>query len=128
MLAFAAKYDLELMQIDIKTAFLSAPMDTEVYVTLPPAFNDSMDLQPQACRSKTVHRLLKGVPGIPQGSHLFNKKFHKVILSMGFARVADDHCLYKVKDRDLYLTIWVDDILLMFSRSLNSALMRSSLA
>ena len=117
LLALAAKGDYELLQLDVKTAFLSADMDTEVYVTLPPAFNESMDLKQPNVNSRTVHRLLKGVPGIPQGSHLFNKKFDKVITSMQFCRVADDYCLYKVKNEEIFLIVWVDDILLVYAQN-----------
>ena len=39
LLAICAKFDLTLLPFDIKTAFLSAEMDAEIYVTL--AFNVS---------------------------------------------------------------------------------------
>ena len=110
LLALCAQHDLELLPFDIKTAFLSADMDTEVYVTLPPAFNDDPSLQSAAKRSDTVHRLLKGVPGIPQGSRLFNSKLHAVLVSLGFARAPDDYCLYAhATVRFLYIVLWTDD-------------------
>jgi hypothetical protein len=109
-LALCAKHDLELLPFDIKTAFLSADMDSEVYVTLPPAFNDDPDLQATAKRSHTVHRLLKGVPGIPQGSRLFNNKLHGVLISLGFARAPDDYCLYVHPTAGiLFMVLWTDD-------------------
>ena len=94
-MSLVSKYDLELLPFDVKTAFLSADMDTEVYVHLPPAFNNDPALQLDAKPSTTVHRLLKGVPGIPQGSRLFNNKVHTVLTSLGFRRCPDDYCLYK---------------------------------
>ena len=120
-LAIAAQRNYEGIQVDIKTAYLSAPMDTEVYVHLPPAFNDNMDLKQSEQISQTVHRLLKGVPGIPQGAHLFNKRFDGVIRSMGFAKVADDFCFFRHAAHDIYLVIWVDDILMCFDKAKASA-------
>jgi hypothetical protein len=84
ILAIATKRNLELTQLDIKTAFLSADMDTEVYVTLPPRFSNNPSLNFPNKNSRTVHRLLKGVPGILQGTYLFNKKIHKIFISLGF--------------------------------------------
>ena len=109
LLALCAKYDMELLPFDVKTAFLSAEMDTEVYVTLPPAFNDDPALQPDAKNSKTVHRLLKGVPGIPQGSHLFNNKVHSVLSELDYGRAPDDYCLYVHKTQSIFIALWTDD-------------------
>ena len=109
MMSLVSKYDLELLPFDVKTAFLSADMDTEVYVHLPPAFNNDPALQPDAKPSTTVHRLLKGVPGIPQGSRLFNNKVHTVLTSLGFRRCPDDYCLYKHDKENIALALWTDD-------------------
>jgi len=122
ILAIATKRNLELTQLDIKTAFLSADMDTEVYVTLPPGFSNDPSLNLPNKNSRTVHRLLKGVPGIPQGSYLFNKKIHKVFISLGFVRLADDYCVYKHTSQDVWvcLVLWVDDILLAYDSKENA--------
>jgi hypothetical protein len=110
LLAIACKYDLEIGQSDFKTAFLTAPMDTEVYVTLPDGFNTDPSLK-QPKRAKTTHRLLKGVPGIPQGSRLFNDKLHKVLTTLTFVRMPGDYCVYRVPDKRIFLVVWVDDLI-----------------
>jgi hypothetical protein len=117
MLAIAAKHDLELHLADCKTAFLTADMDAEVYITLPPAFNDDEDLQGnRKSNSATCCRMLKAIPGCPQGSRLFNEKLHAVITdpSLGdicLQRYQGDYCLYFLPGRQLYLVVWVDDLL-----------------
>jgi hypothetical protein len=118
ILALSAKYDLELQQADISTAFLAADMDCDVYVTLPQGFNSNPSTkvsQLTKC-SRKVHKLLKGVPGIPQGSHLFNKKLHAVVTNLGYERLADDYCIYKLKGLPIFLAVWVDDLLLAYHR------------
>ena len=122
LLALAAKYDLELQQADISTAFLAADMDCDVYVTLPRGFNadPSTSAQPSSSSQRNsrpvVHKLLKGVPGIPQGSHLFNKKLHAVLTALNYERLADDYCIYKPKGQPIFLAVWVDDLLLAYHR------------
>ena len=116
MIALATKFDYEMEQIDVLTAYLSAKMDTEVYVRLPPAFNTNPGLQPEAQVSSTVHRLLKGIPGIPQGGRLFNSKAHTVLKDLNFDRVPDDHCFYKHADKDLFILIYVDDVVYCYHR------------
>ena len=118
ILAIACKQDLELIQLDIKTAFLSAEMDTEVYVSLPAGFSSDPSLNIPDGNSKTIHRLKKGIPGIPQGSRLFNKKIHKALLAMDFERLNDDFCVYKHTKLDVWaaIVLWVDDIVLAHHR------------
>ena len=112
MCALAAQHDLELNVHDCVTAFLTPSMDTEVYVTLPPAFNNNPDLQANATQSNTVHRLLKGVPGIPQGSRLFNDFFNKIMTDeLNFTRLPGDYCIYHKPHQRIYIAIWVDDVL-----------------
>ncbi|MGA1600645.1 MAG: reverse transcriptase domain-containing protein, partial [bacterium] len=115
VLAKAARLGLRIRQADIKTAFLAADMDTEVYVHLPAGFHDGEDCNPHDEPSKTVHRLLRGVPGIPQGSHLFNKRFREVLESLGFRRCPDDHCLYRIPDVLFYLVVYFDDVIYVYA-------------
>jgi hypothetical protein len=99
-------------------------MDCDVYVTLPRGFNadPSTSAQPSSCSQRNsrpvMHKLLKGVPGIPQGSHLFNKKLHAVLTALDYERLADDCacCIYKLKGQPIFLAVWVDDLLLAYYR------------
>ena len=108
-LALVAKYDLEVTGIDFSSAFLSADMDTEVYVTLPPGFHEGKGCDPYEPRSKKVRRMLKAVPGIPQGSRLFNKKAHTVITKTDFKALTMDRCLYKHPSSMTLICLHVDD-------------------
>jgi hypothetical protein len=111
LLALAAKYDLELQQADISTAFLAANMDCDMYVTLPRGFNaePSTSAQPSSSSQHNsrpvMYKLLKGVPGIPQGSELFNKKLHAVLTALDYSyeRLVDDYCIYKLKGQPIFL-------------------------
>jgi hypothetical protein len=40
LLSMVAKFDLELDQMDVKTAFLNGQLDEEIYMHQPPGFKD----------------------------------------------------------------------------------------
>jgi transposase InsO family protein len=120
LFALAAKFDWEIKQGDVATAFLQSDMDTEVYVTLPKAFRErSKTAAMAASQGRIYYRLLKGVPGIPQGSRLFSKKFHTAITAVGLTRSKVDYSLYFAAN-NIYLVIWVDDLFFFFPSSQTS--------
>ena len=77
VLAVATKYGCKLKAGDIETAFLSANMDCEVWVHMPPFWgrDDGSITAASKSQSQPPRRLLKGVPGIPQASRLFYDTF-----------------------------------------------------
>ena len=113
---------------DFETAFLNSEMDTEVYISTPSGFETwakfgleellampadflpEKQAEPAGCR-----RLLKGVPGIKQGSRLFYLKLKRFLLANGFSQLPADPCVYyRVTENGLsLLAIWVDDVLAM---------------
>ena len=117
LLALAAKFDWEIKQGDIATAFLSAEMDCEVYCTLPHGFNAEGGEKDKSDRR--VYRLLKGVPGIPQGSYLFQKKVLSVVQAAGATQLPDDASVYKLESPTgtVFLLVWVDDLFMFFPTS-----------
>jgi hypothetical protein len=118
LFALAAKHDWEIKQGDVSTAFLAPDMDAEVYITLPAGFNDNESTSPSPQdKSRTFHRLLKGAPGIPQGSHLWYNKSHRTFLNAGLQRCADDHALYRMPGHQVYLVAWVDDFFIFYSKA-----------
>ena len=103
---------------DIKTAFLTTNMDCEIDVTLPEAFNDNGDLQKDAQRSSTRHRVLKVIPGCPQGSKLWHADITTFLRSEGFVGVApQEECLLveSGRPRGIHLLLWTDDICVSYS-------------
>ena len=78
---------------DVKTAFLTTKMDCEIDVTLPEAFNPVNELQQQAKRGMSRHRVLKVIPGCPQGSRLWHEHLFGFLSKKGFIAVAPQECL-----------------------------------
>ena len=117
VLAVATKYGCKLKAGDIETAFLSANMDCEVWVHMPPFWgrDDGPITDASKSQSQPPRRLLKGVPGIPQASRLFYDTFAEHLKSMGWIPSTADKCLFlhpELKEHAAVI-IWVDDFIFM---------------
>ena len=110
IMALVAHFDMELHQMDVKTAFLNGDVNEEVYMMQPEGFvaNDS---------GKLVCRLKKSIYGLKQASRQWYLKFHSVVASYGFVENKVYQCIYcKVSGRKfIFLILYVDDILLASS-------------
>uniref|UniRef100_A0A2N9J7I7 Integrase catalytic domain-containing protein n=1 Tax=Fagus sylvatica TaxID=28930 RepID=A0A2N9J7I7_FAGSY len=107
ILALVAHFDLELQQMDVKTAFLNGDLEEEVYMKQPEGFLSS-DGEQLVCKLK------KSIYGLKQASRQWYLKFHNVISSFGFVENIMDQCIYqKVSGSKIcFLVLYVDDILL----------------
>lgn len=109
-MALVAHFDLELHQMDEKTAFLSGVLDEEVYMRQPEGFVNSDNDQ-------LVCKLNKSIYGLKQASRQWNIRFHEVISSFGFVENIVDQCIYLKTSgsKYIFLVLYVDDILLASS-------------
>ncbi|XP_074298256.1 uncharacterized protein LOC141629094 [Silene latifolia] len=107
VLALVAHYDLELHQMDVKTAFLNGELEKEVYMDQPEGFA-SPGNEDKVCR------LRKSIYGLKQASRQWYLKFNDTITSYGFVEITVDRCIYiKISgSRFIILVLYVDDILL----------------
>jgi hypothetical protein len=115
VLALAAKFACQLKAGDIETAFLTAKMDCEVWVRMPPFWGQGEQEITGEKQNLSPRRLLKGVPGIPQGSRLFYDTFAEYVKSLGWFPSAADKCLFlnqELKER-CALVLWVDDFIFL---------------
>jgi hypothetical protein len=122
LLAFVAANDLELHQLDIKTAFLNGELEEDVYVQQPPGY---MDGGPQlACH---LQKALYGLRQAPRSWHLCLKA---ELQSIGFTESEADPGLYIhfINDNPAYLLVYVDDILIAASDLETVNFIKTSLA
>jgi hypothetical protein len=107
ILALVAHFDLELQQMDVKTAFLNGDLEEEVYMKQPKGF-------PSSDGEQLVCKLKKSIYGLKQASRQWYLKFHNVISSFDFVENIMDQCIYqKVSGSKIcFLVLYVDDILL----------------
>lgn len=111
LLIDAAARDRELMQMDVKTAYLNAPMEEEVYMRQPEGFID-------ATRPHAVCLLIKSLYGTKQAGANWNKEVNSFITrELGYTRSQCDPCLYHRVSRSggsMLLGLFVDDIISSF--------------
>jgi hypothetical protein len=102
ILALAAKLDLEIHQLDIKTAFLNGDLDEEIYMKLP----DGLTSKPGI-----VCKLKKTLYGLKQSPRMWFKKFDAFLTGIGFIPSTADVCIYHRKRMDSIdlFGLYVDD-------------------
>jgi hypothetical protein len=107
ILSMCADLDLEMSQLDIKTAFLYGLVKEDIYITQPEGF-----VTPG--KEHLVCKLVKCIYGLKQAPRVWNVKFNDFILRFGFVRSKHDSCVYfrRREEEILILVIWVDDGLL----------------
>ena len=108
LLALVAQFDLELVQLDVKTAFLHGDLEEEIYMTQPEGFK-------VAGKENWVCKLKKSLYGLKQSSRQWYKRFDRFMVGLKYTRSKFDHCVYFRKLRDglfIYLLLYVDDMLI----------------
>jgi ATP-binding cassette subfamily B (MDR/TAP) protein 1 len=107
ILGLVASLDLELEQMDVKTAFLHGDLDEEIYMVQPEGFEKTR-------KEHLVCKLKKSLYGLKQAPRQWYKKFDSFMTSHEYTKTDADHCVY-VKtfrgDKFIILLLYVDDML-----------------
>jgi len=104
--ALAALEQWEIHGMDVITAFLLGKLDEEIYMAQPEGF------VAKGMKAGMVCRLLRSIYGLKQASRVWNRRLHRFLVKIGFTRSNADHCLYVNHKRKIWITIWVDDLLI----------------
>ncbi|RVW85315.1 Retrovirus-related Pol polyprotein from transposon TNT 1-94 [Vitis vinifera] len=108
LLAMVSVFNLELDQLDVKTAFLHGNLEEEIYMRQPEGFVDSE-------KSDHVCFLKKFLYGLKQSPRQWYKRFDAFMVSHEFMRNQYDSCVYFKTLPDgsfIYLLLYVDDMLI----------------
>ena len=108
VLGLVAIEDMELVQMDVKIAFLHGDLEEDVYMKQPEGFE-------QPGQEELVCKLNKVLYGLKQGSRQWYQKFDAFMRSKKFKWSQEDHCMYTKKISDgslLILILYVDDMLI----------------
>ena len=111
LLSIAAMYDLELHQMDVKTAFLNGDLEEEIYMRQPEGYTVSGS-------EHLVCRLRKTLYGLKQSPREWYKKINKFFAKHGFKRIEYDYGLYIIWNDNMkfIIALYVDDLLLACNR------------
>lgn len=102
LFAIAAALDLEIEQMDVKTAFLYGSVQEDIFVEQPHGLNDD---------SGRVCKLNKALYGLKQSPRVWYKTLSTFLCKAGFTPLDADHSVF-VKD-STYIAVYVDDLLLV---------------
>ena len=108
ILGLVAAEDMELIQMDVKTAFLHGDLHEDIYMQQPEGFVAKG-------KEKMVCKLKRSLYGLKQAPREWYHKFDAFMQSQGFRRSQVDHCLYTKKAGDgslIILVLYVDDMLI----------------
>ena len=96
------QYDLIVHQMDVKMAYLHAPIDYEIFVEQPERFKTN----------KLVYRLNKSLYGLKQSGRNWNKMLHECLIRNDFIQNPADHCVYMKQNERLLIESWIDDLII----------------
>lgn len=107
LLALVAAQDLELHQLDIKTAFLNGDLEETIYMQQPEGYAEGSP-------SMACH-LHKSLYGLRQAPRAWNMKLKQQLESMGFTASEADPGFFigHFKDGTVYILVYVDDLLVV---------------
>lgn len=117
VLSMVAVDDLEMIQFDVKTAFLYGDLEETIFMEQPFGF----EVDDRVCMLK------KSLYGLKQAPRQWNKKINKFFLDYGLIQSKSDPCLYYmiIDNVKLYVILYVDDGIIC---SNNTAKMNDSLS
>ena len=112
LMQIAVQYDLIVHQMDVKTAYLNAPIECEIYVDQPEGFEVR-----SPSNEKLVCKLKKSLYGLKQSGRNWNNLLHAFFVDNDFVRSCVDNCVYTkhVDDKIIIVLLWVDDIIVAAS-------------
>lgn len=98
--------------MDVKTAYLHAPIDYEIYMEQPEGYDEKSQTN-----EKIVCKLEKSLYGLKQSGRNWNKMLHNYLCENIFVQNPADHCVYKreTEHGKVIILIWVDDLVIAAS-------------
>jgi hypothetical protein len=123
LLALAAHYDLEVHQMDVKTAFLNGDLEEDIYMVQPEGFIVKG-------KETWVCKLNKSLYGLKQASRAWYQKMDQALQNLEFIRLYADPCIYVLRTSELviFLSLYVDDLLLVSNSLKNLSHLKQQLS
>lgn len=122
LLSVAAKRNMKVKHLDVKTAFLYGELQETIYMEQPPGFKD------QAHGDK-VCKLNKSIYGLKQAAKVWNDTVKAALNRYGYKQSTVDPCLFfiRVKGKWCYVLIYVDDIITAYEDDDMASLLEENL-
>ncbi|UYV77415.1 hypothetical protein LAZ67_15000946 [Cordylochernes scorpioides] len=105
-LAASVYKGMQVIHLDVKTAFLHGDLDKELYMELPEGLHTK--------HTNKVCKLKKAIYGLKQAGRSWNTKIASTLIKNNFKQSIVDPCLFTKNEENhsIYLILYVDDMLL----------------
>ena len=122
IVALGAALDLEMHQMDVKTAFLNGDLEEDIYM-------EQLNGFVQRGHEHLVCKLKKSLYGLKQASRAWYQKIDATLLDLGFERSVADHSLYFAQTGPcvMLVLVYVDDLIILSSNMESMAALKSKL-
>ena len=102
------KYDLDAVQLDVKTAFLNGILEDDIYMEIPEGVRTRDSEKSRVCKLK------KTLYGLRVSPKRWNQRFTEEVNKLGLQRDIHDPCLFTWRKEGsmAFLVLYVDDIIL----------------
>ena len=107
VLALAARYDWEIHQVDVKSAYLYGEIDKDKAVYMKPPPGDI-----RICSDTEVLQLLKAIYGLKQSGRTWYQVLREILSNIGLTRSEHDHAVFLRREKGritAILLVHVDD-------------------
>jgi hypothetical protein len=103
ILALATKHDLEVHQMDVKSAYLNGELKENIYMEAPPGLDIPEGI---------VLKLLKAVYGTKQGGHIWYESISAKLRAMGYQCTEADHAMFVCTNNSTIsiIALYMDDL------------------
>ena len=120
LFAIAAANDLEIEQMDVKTAFLYGDIDTKIYVEQPEGMGAIGE-------SYKVCKLNKALYGLKQSPRVWYFTLTAYLKTLGFEPLIADNCIFH-DSKGTYIAVFVDDLLMVGPSKANISIIKAKLS
>lgn len=105
LLTVASRDSMIVKHLDIKSAYLYAELEEDIFMRQPPGFQSG---------NNKVCRLKKCLYGLKQSARVWNKKIDMFFKSIGFLPGSADSCLYvrEKNGKHCFIVVYVDDMVI----------------
>ena len=103
-LSVAAAKNLNVLQMDVVTAFLNGRLDEEIYLRVPSGVPSTYG---------KIWRLRRSLYGLKQSPRQWGIRLSEFLSSIGYRRSENDPCLWIDSDKETWILVYVDDLVLI---------------
>jgi Reverse transcriptase (RNA-dependent DNA polymerase) len=123
LISCAVNFGWNMHQLDVKNAFLHGDLKEEVYMELPPGF-DNEQVAGKVCRLK------RSLYGLKQSPRAWFDRFSKIMIKEDYLQSNADHTMFirRKEGKLCVLIVYVDDIVLIGDDTVEMVRIKGSLA